>query len=198
MLNNKFLEKTLILVISGPSGSGKSTLCKKILEDNFNFKLSVSLTTRKKRTLETNGIEYNFTTKEEFQNMINNLELIEYAKIYENFYGTHKSTIENSIKGRYNLLFDINPIGNFAIKEYCKNIRNIIFINIYVMPPSIEELKQRLISRGDAIESINLRLSHALEEMKFSHQYDYIITNINIENSYAQIKKILEKYFYIY
>lgn len=186
----------IILVISGPSGSGKSTLSRKITQTEFNFKLSTSITTRQIRQGEQNNIDYVFINKDQFKKMIENDELLEYTEIYGNFYGTSKKTILDSINLN-NLLFDVNHLGNKNIRQYYQeHLQNlshqITFISIYIMPPSISELKTRLINRGDALESIERRISQAEHEMSFAHEYQHKIINQDIEEAYQQILSIIK------
>lgn len=186
------MSKILVLIISGPSGSGKSSLCKKLLENHiFNLHLSVSATTRLKREHEINKKEYIFLTQNQFNDMLNQDQLIEYVALYDNLYGTPKANLEQAIMLGQNLLFDIDARGSRSIKQYCSNMHNIICLDIYIMPPSINELEQRLIKRGDLRDSIKTRISSASIEMQYANEYSYIITNQNLDDSYKEICDIL-------
>lgn len=184
----------LILILSGPSGSGKSTLCKKVLDFDPEFKLSVSLTTRDKRPSETNGVDYFFVKKREFQSMIKKNELVEYVEAYGEFYGTHKNEIINAMNEEFNLVFDIDYSGMKMIKAYFrKHFPDIPIIAVYVMPPSLNELRQRLILRGDSYESIEKRLAKAEIELGYVDQYDYVIENFDLQKAFYNLNAILKE-----
>ena len=149
-------NKPLMLVLSSPSGAGKTTLTKKIQETDNSFKASVSHTTRKARANEVDGIDYHFVNKEKFQKLINENAFYEYAKIFENYYGTSKSSINKIIENGYNVLFDIDWQG----AEQLSNHKELNLLKIFILPPSIEELEKRLISRNqDDKDAIKRRMS---------------------------------------
>ncbi len=179
--------KGVLLVISGPSGVGKTTLVKKFLEE---FKdevvFSISCTTRKPRPGEVHGKDYFFVSKEEFEKMIKKDELLEWAVVHGNYYGTPKSFIyENLLKGK-SILLDIDPHGAFQIKEKMKDA-----VLIFILPPSWEELRKRLLKRkSESEEEIKKRLAQAREEIMVSKEYDYLIVNDEVNKAYNQLKSI--------
>ncbi len=182
-----------IFVFSGPSGVGKSTIIKKILEifpEKFEF--SISTTTRPRKKGEQHGREYYFVTREEFERMIKENQLVEYQEIYGNYYGTTKKEIERILNSGKNVIMDIDVYGkvNFD-KVYPDNI------GIFIEPPSIEELKNRLIKRGrDTIEEIEKRLEISKKEIEFAKtkkHYKYFIVNQDLNGTIEKVKKIIEE-----
>jgi len=179
--------KGILLVISGPSGVGKTSLVKKFLEEFKNEVIfSISCTTRKPRPGEVHGKDYFFVDKKTFEKMIEKDELLEWAKVHGNYYGTLKSFIyENLLKGK-SILLDIDPHGAFQIKEKIKDS-----VLIFILPPSLEELKKRLQKRKSESESeIQKRLRRAMEEIKFCKDYDYLIVNDKFEKAYEILRSI--------
>ena len=180
-------RKGLLLVVSGPSGAGKGTICKALLNKNDQIKLSVSATTRKPRNGEVHGVNYFFIEKEEFAKMIENGEFLEYAQIYDNFYGTPKAAIiECSEKGQ-DVILEIEMQGARQIKEVYPE-----GVFIFVLPPSLEELKSRIVGRGtETQEEIEKRFSCAFEEINQIVNYDYFIVNEDIEKSVSDVEAII-------
>jgi len=179
--------KGLLLVISGPSGVGKTSLVKKFLEEFKNEVIfSISCTTRKPRPGEVHGKDYFFVDQKTFEKMIEKDELLEWANVHGNYYGTLKSFVyENLLKGK-SVLLDIDPHGAFQIKQ---KIRDSILI--FILPPSWDELKKRLQKRKSESESeIQKRLRRAREEIKFCKDYDYLIVNDKLEKAYEVLKSI--------
>ena len=140
-------RKGLLLVVSGPSGAGKGTICKAILDQNDQIKLSVSATTRKPRNGEVHGVNYFFLEKEEFTSMIEKGEFLEYAQIYDNFYGTPKSAIMETLDNGQDVILEIEMQGARQVKEVYPE-----GIFVFVLPPSLEELKNRIVGRGTETE----------------------------------------------
>lgn len=191
----KFLNKIMfeyerfLIVISAPSGTGKSSLINEILKTEKDIQLSVSATTRDKRAGEIDKINYYFLTKEEFKEKINNNEFYEYAEVFGNYYGTLKSQIEEKFKNGNNVFLDIDYQG---AEKITKQIDKKRLLKIFIVPPSLEELRKRLINRGrDKIEDIENRLSKAELEIKQSVNYDYIIVNDDFETAISEIKLII-------
>ena len=180
-------RKGLLLVVSGPSGAGKGTICKALLNKNDQIKLSVSATTRKPRNGEVHGVNYFFIEKEEFTKMIENGEFLEYAQIYDNFYGTPKAAIiECLVKGQ-DVILEIEMQGARQIKEVYPE-----GVFIFVLPPSLEELKSRIVGRGtETQEEIEKRFSCAFEEINQIVNYDYFIVNEDIEKSVSDVEAII-------
>ena len=187
------MEKTkkegILLVISSPSGTGKTTICKKLLEYDKNVHLSVSVTTRKKRKNEVEGTDYFFRTKKQFLNLKSENSFIENAFVFENYYGTLKSEVLRRLEDGIDVLIDIDWQGT---RQISKAMRGNL-IKIFLLPPSIKELKKRLSERNsDSIKEINFRMSRAIKEIKHYDEYDYVIVNNNLDNTFQKIVKILE------
>ena len=185
----KIKKEGVLLVISSPSGTGKTTICKKLLEYDKNIHLSVSVTTRKKRKNEVEGIDYYFKTKNDFLTLKSQNSFIENALVFENYYGTLKSEVLEQLKNGIDVLIDIDWQGTRQITQAMKGN----LIKIFLLPPSIDELKQRLSKRNsDSIEEINFRMSRALKEIKHYNEYNYVLVNDNLDKTFQQIVKILE------
>jgi guanylate kinase len=181
-------RKGLLLVVSGPSGAGKGTICKQLIKDNEQIKLSVSATTRKPRNGEVEGVNYFFLDKEKFEMMIRDGEFLEYAQIYDNFYGTPKAAIMECLNKGQDVILEIEMQGAKQIKSVCPE-----GVFIFVLPPSLKELKNRIVGRGtETIEEIEKRFSCAFEEIKQIENYDYFIVNNDVIEASKQIEHIIE------
>ena len=180
-------RKGLLLVVSGPSGAGKGTICKALLNKNDKIKLSVSATTRKPRNGEAHGVNYFFIEKEEFTKMVENGEFLEHAQIYDNFYGTPKAAIIECLEKGQDVILEIEMQGARQIKEVYPE-----GVFIFVLPPSLEELKSRIVGRGtETQEEIEKRFSCAFEEINQIVNYDYFIVNEDIEKSVNDVEAII-------
>jgi guanylate kinase len=180
-------EENILLILSSPSGAGKTTLSKKIQQKYYNFKISVSHTTRSPRDNEIDGVDYYFISKKKFQELIENNSFYEYAKIFENYYGTSKSEV-NSIIKKNDILFDIDWQGTKQLTDF----KNLNLVKIYLITYSKEELKKRLIKRNqNSLEEVETRFNSFDEDIKHWNDYDYIIINKNLEVCFKQIEKII-------
>ena len=186
-------KNTRLIIISSPSGGGKSTICKKLKEKKPELEYSVSTTTRLPRQGEKNGEEYFFVSKNEFENMIKKNAFLEWAEVHGNYYGTSRKNIENCIKLGKTCILDIDVQGAMQVQ---KKYPDALFI--FLMPPSIKELENRLIKRGtDNKEAVKIRLNNAANEMECKKYYDYTIINNKIEDTVNKIVEILNKNLYI-
>jgi len=179
------LEKDgIIVILSSPSGAGKTTLVKKIAKEN-NFIISISHTTRKPRTNETNGKDYFFTSEEEFENLIQNEEFLEHAKVFGNFYGSSKSQVLENLNKGENVIFDIDWQGTEQIKNQKLNYKLVTF---FILPPSKSELFNRLKNRDMKDKNIvEERMKQFNEDIKHWESYDFVVVNEDLEKCYKEI-----------
>lgn len=176
----------LKIVLSGPSGSGKGTIVKELVKED-NFLVSISATTRSPRIGEEHGVHYFFKSKEQFEEMIAKEELLEYANFCDNYYGTPKSFIDDSIKEGKDVILEIEVQGAMQVKSIYPDA-----IFIFVMPPTLEELKNRLIGRNtESQEVVEKRLKRAEDELLLYKEYDYIVVNETLEEAATMIKEIV-------
>ncbi|MFR9192145.1 MAG: guanylate kinase [Anaerovoracaceae bacterium] len=176
-----------LFVLSGPSGAGKGTICKRLLEETDKLDLSVSMTTRKPRVGETEGVSYFFTEKEVFQEHIKKGNLLEYAEVYGNYYGTPKTPVLDKLSRGIDVILEIDMQGALKVKE---NYPDGVFI--FILPPSMTELRKRLTGRGtETAEAIELRLGEALKELSYIDKYDYCVVNGVLEEAVARVKAIV-------
>lgn len=174
-------------MVSAPSGAGKTTLCRKLMETVDDLKFSVSYTTRKPREGEINGIHYTFIDEDEFRSMITDGEFIEWAQVHGNFYGTSKKRIEDMMDKGFDVLLDIDVQGARQIREHFPDS-----VLIFVLPPSMDELKKRLLSRmTDSEDVIMKRLKNAKEEIRGYKNYDYVIINDLFDDALKEMVAIV-------
>jgi guanylate kinase len=179
---------SIMLILSSPSGAGKTTLTKKIQQKYQNFKISVSHTTRKPRTNEVEGVDYFFVSHEEFKKKISNNEFYEYAKIFDNFYGTSRISVNTLTKNDNNVLFDIDWQGTQQLSKF----KELKLIKIFLLPPDKKELENRLVQRNqDNINIISKRLKAYDNDIHHWSDYDHVIINDNLEHCFLQIEKII-------
>ncbi len=178
----------LLIVVSGPSGAGKGTICKELLRNDGNVGISVSVTTRQPRAGEVHGVNYFFKTREEFQRMIEQDELLEYAEVYGNYYGTPKQFVVDQIRSGQDILLEIDIQGAMQIRN---KYREGIFV--FIVPPSMAELKNRIIKRGsETADTLETRFSSAFEEIEFITKYDYFIINDTVDAAVEQLHSIVQ------
>ena len=179
---------SIMLILSSPSGAGKTTLTKKIQQKYQNFKISVSHTTRRPRSNEVEGIDYFFVNPNEFKKKIFNNEFYEYAKIFDNYYGTARDSVNELLKNNNNILFDIDWQGTQQLSKF----KELKLIKIFLLPPDKKELKNRLIQRNqDNIDIISKRLETYDNDIHHWSDYDHVIINDNLEHCFSQIEKII-------
>ena len=179
---------SIMLILSSPSGAGKTTLTKKIQQKYQNFKISVSHTTRTPRSNEVEGIDYFFINHEEFKKKISNNEFYEYAKIFDNYYGTSREAVNVLLKNNNNILFDIDWQGTQQLSQF----KELKLIKIFLLPPDKKELENRLIQRNqDNIDIISKRLKAYDNDIHHWSDYDHVIINDNLEHCFSQIEKIV-------
>ena len=180
----------IVVVLSSPSGAGKTTLVKKIAQEN-NFKISISYTTRKPRTNEINGKDYFFISEEDFKNLIKNKEFLEYAKVFENYYGSSKSQVFENLNKGENVIFDIDWQGTEQIKKQKLNYKLITF---FILPPSKSELFNRLKNRDMKDKNIvEERMKQFNEDIKQWENYDFVVINNDLEKCYNEIIRFINE-----
>ena len=184
------INKGMLIVISSPSGAGKTSICKKLLEIDDKIQPSISVTTREPRKNEINGIDYIFTTVEDFKKKISNNEFLEYADVFNNKYGTLISSTKQLAEKGYDVLFDIDWQGTQQLSQVEENI-----LTIFILPPSKEEIEKRLKKREtENFENSNIVKDRMLKfEDELSHwkEYDYVVTNDNFDNCILEITNII-------
>lgn len=184
-----------VIIFSAPSGSGKSTIINYLMAQNLNLHFSISATSRPARGTEKNGVEYFFLSPEEFKTLIAKGEFLEYEEVYKDrFYGTLKSQVDTQLERGENVVCDVDVLGGQNIKAYYGDKA----LSLFIQPPSIEVLKQRLESRGtDAPEVIKDRLARAEFELSYADKFDKVVVNDNLEDAQSEalslIKTFLEK-----
>ena len=182
-------KQGMMFILSSPSGVGKTTLTKKLAKNNSNFKISISHTTRKPRSNEINGKDYHFVDEREFLGLVKNDSFFEYAKIFNNFYGTQKEAVLNILKEKKDVLFDIDWQGTQQLKE----IKELSLVTFFILPPNIETLKERLLNRHKGQEElIKQRMEKFNEEISHWKEYDYVVVNDELEVCYNKIFKIIK------
>ena len=181
-------RRGLMFVLSSPSGAGKSTIAQLLLNEDDNLDLSVSVTTREKRSSEVDGVHYHFRTREQFEKMVEHDELLEWAEVHGNYYGTPRQFVEEKLKAGTDVLFDIDVQGTYQINE--KMPEDVA--TIFILPPSIAEMKSRLKRRAeDSDEVILRRMKTAVSELEAWPNYEYLVVNDELEDAFAKVKSIL-------
>lgn len=180
-------DRGLLIVLSGPSGAGKGTICSRLRAEMPNLTYSVSMTTRQPRVGEVEGVNYFFRNKEEFEELLKEDAFLEYAKVYDNYYGTPKKHVMDLLDQGKSVLLEIDIQGAMQVKERYSDA-----IFIYIVPPSLTELSARLRGRAtDSEEVIDKRLSLACSELALAHRYDYIVVNDDLDEATEKTASIL-------
>lgn len=175
-----------LFIISGPSGAGKGTICQRLVEES-KVEISVSMTTRNPRPAEIDGKSYYFTDREDFLTEIEKGGFLEYAEVYGNFYGTPREKVIEKLSNGVDVVLEIDIQGALKVKEAYPN-----GIFIFILPPSMAELRKRITGRGsETEESINLRLSQTLKEVSYIDKYDYCVVNGDLEEAVARVRAIV-------
>jgi len=178
------------ITISAPSGSGKTTLCKALQLVEPEIEWSISYTTREKRSIEENGVDYFFISEEEFEDLIIQGHFVEWQNVHGFYYGTSVSNLENAIKNDKIMLIEMDVKGSMSIKKLFPDQT----FSIFIMPPSISQLRERLRSRGtDSERRINIRLKRFQEEMEFREKFDYVMINEDLDLAKIELQKTINK-----
>jgi guanylate kinase len=181
-------RRGLMLVLSSPSGAGKTTLTRKLLDEDKGVALSVSVTTRKMRPGEKDGRDYHFVNRRQFDAMVEKNELLEWAEVFDNYYGTPKKAVMDSLAAGRDVLFDVDWQGTQQLRDKAPND----LVSIFVLPPSIPELERRLHKRAqDDYETIHRRMAKAADEMSHWQEYDYVVINHDLDDTFADVLAIL-------
>lgn len=182
-------RRGLMMVLSSPSGAGKTTISRRILEEDSEINLSVSVTTRAPRKNEIEGRDYFFVDHTDFNLMVNREQLLEHAKVFGNYYGTPRLPVENTLASGKDVLFDIDWQGTQQLAEKARDD----LVSIFILPPNWRELERRLFSRAaDEPSEINRRMAKAADEMSHWAEYDYVIINRDLDESVAAVRAILQ------
>ena len=190
MENVSLSEKGVLVILSSPSGAGKTSIARALVEENKNFLFSVSATTRKSRPGEVNGREYHFLTVNEFRERIDGGQFLEHAKVFGNLYGTPLQPVLESINKGKDLIFDVDWQGGKQIRS--SSLSKFV-ISIFILPPSIKALQERLMKRAqDSSDTVKDRMRKSIGEIMHWKEYDYVIVNSNFEQTLHEVKSIIK------
>jgi len=182
-------RRGLMLILSSPSGAGKSTIARTLLENDPDLNLSISVTTRRRRGSEIDGVHYRFLSQVEFTRLRDGDALLEWAEVHGNFYGTPREPAEQALAAGHDMLFDIDWQGAQQLQEKMKAD----VVSIFILPPSLAELKSRLKRRAeDTDEAIEMRLRNAREEMQHWIDYDFVVINDDLDRAYSAVRAIVQ------
>ena len=181
-------KKGMMFVLSSPSGTGKTTLTKKLAENNKNFAISISHTTRKPRPNEINGKDYYFVSKKEFEDLLKENNFFEYANIFDNWYGTLKKPVLEILSRAKDVLFDIDWQGTKQLNK----IENLSLVTFFILPPNLKALKERLLHRHEGQEQlVKTRMNKFNEEVSHWNEYNYVVVNDDLNKCYDKILSII-------
>ncbi len=189
---NNIQRRGLMYVMSSPSGAGKTTITRSLLKDNDDLTISISATTRKRRAGEVHGQDYYFVTTDEFREMVDNGDMLEHAKVFDNYYGTPRKPVEEALSSGKDVIFDIDWQGTQQLSEIARED----LVTVFILPPARAELEKRLRNRSrDTLESetdIQGRMSKAADEMSHYTEYDYVIINRDVDEAIQKAQLILD------
>ncbi len=181
-------RRGLMLVLSSPSGAGKSTIARSLIESDAGFELSVSVTTRPRRGSEIDGVHYHFRSRREFEMLRDNDALLEWAEVHGNFYATPREPAERAMADGRDMLFDIDWQGAKQLKEKMRGD----IVSVFILPPSMTELKSRLQRRAeDSASTIDTRLKNARVEIEHWREYDYVVINHDLDRAFAEVRAVV-------
>ncbi len=181
-------EKGILFILSGPSGVGKGTVRRELFAKANDLKYSISMTTREKRAGETDGVDYFYKSKEAFEELIEENQLLEYAQFVNNYYGTPRKYVEDTLEAGHDVFLEIEVQGALQVKE---NFPEGVFI--FLFPPSLEELKNRIVSRGtESKELVLQRLREARKEIEMMDAYNYVVVNDHVDSAVSKIQSIIQ------
>jgi guanylate kinase len=189
MADPKIKRRGILLVLSSPSGAGKTTITRALVAKDRGLKMSVSVTTRPRRPREVNGRHYHFITREKFDKMVADGDLLEHATVFGNFYGTPRGPVFKALDAGNDIISDVDWQGTQQLKE---NVRDDL-VSIFILPPSVRALKRRLQTRAqDSREVVRARMAKSSDEMSHWPEYDYVVVNQALDDSVRQVRAILE------
>lgn len=181
-------QKGILFILSGPSGVGKGTVRKALFEQDTHLRYSISMTTRNMRPGEQDGVDYFYKSKEEFERLIGQNKLLEYASYVDNYYGTPRDYVEETLEAGHDVFLEIEVQGALQVKE---NFPQGVFI--FLIPPSLEELKNRIVGRGtETPELVKNRLNAARDEIEMMDAYDYVVVNDQLNHAVSRIQSIVQ------
>ncbi|AIF66323.1 guanylate kinase [Terribacillus saccharophilus] len=181
-------QKGILFILSGPSGVGKGTVRKALFEQDTHLRYSISMTTRNMRPGEQDGVDYFYKSKEEFERLIGQNKLLEYASYVDNYYGTPRDYVEETLEAGHDVFLEIEVQGALQVKE---NFPQGVFI--FLIPPSLEELKNRIVGRGtETPELVKNRLNAARDEIEMMDAYDYVVVNDQLDHAVSKIQSIVQ------
>ena len=187
MSNNHTPRRGVLLIVASPSGAGKTSLCRRLMADHGGLELSISMTTRPIRPGEVDGRDYNFVSHEEFQRLVDQDAFLEWADVHGQRYGSPRGPIDRALAEGRDVLFDIDWQGAAQVAEKCPDDA----VRVFILPPSLEELRRRLITRSqDAPEVIERRIKNAKGEIEHCDAFDYVFVNDDFDRSYAELAHI--------
>ncbi len=187
MSNERMPRRGVLLIVASPSGAGKTSLCRRLMADHAGLELSVSMTTRPIRPGEQAGRDYHFVDREEFQRLVEADAFLEWANVHGNLYGSPRAPVDRALAEGRDVLFDIDWQGAREVARRCKEDA----VRVFILPPSLEELRRRLVTRSqDAEEVIDRRIANAKGEIEHAAEFDYVFVNDDFDRSYAELAHI--------